>query len=87
MLSLTTAKSGPLVGVFISVTTIPAVGTIALCIACGVWGEASSALAQLGLNLLGLMVAGTTTLLIQRIIWRRVATRSRHRGLTRGRAT
>ena len=87
MLALTSAKSASLVGVFISVTTIPAVGTIALCIACGVWGEASSALAQLGLNLLGLMVAGTTTLLIQRIIWRRVATRSRHRGLTRGRAT
>ena len=36
-LSLTTAKSGPLVGVFISVTTIPAVGTIAVCLACGVW--------------------------------------------------
>ena len=47
-LSLTTAKSGPLVGVFISVTTIPAVGTLAVCLACGVWGEAGSALAQLG---------------------------------------
>ena len=82
-LSLTTAKSGPLVGVFISVTTIPAVGTVAVCLACGVWGEVGSALAQLGINLLGLLVAGTTTLAIQRLVWRRVATRSRHHGLTR----
>jgi len=82
-LSLTTAKSGPLVGVFISITTIPAVGTIAVCLACGVWGEAASALAQLGINLLGLLIAGTTTLAVQRIVWRRVAGRSRHHGLTR----
>lgn len=81
-LSLTTAKSGPLVGVFISVTTIPAVGTFAVCLACGVWGEAASALAQLGLNLLGMMIAGTTTLMVQRLVWRRIATRTRHRGLT-----
>jgi uncharacterized hydrophobic protein (TIGR00271 family) len=81
-LSLTTAKSGPLVGVFISVTTIPAVGTVAVCLACGVWDEVGSALAQLGINLLGMMVAGTTTLAIQRLIWRRVSTRTRHRGLT-----
>ena len=47
-LSLTTAKSGPLVGVFISITTIPAVGTVAVCLACGVWGEAASALAAAG---------------------------------------
>jgi uncharacterized hydrophobic protein (TIGR00271 family) len=82
-LSLTTAKSGPLVGVFISVTTIPAVGTVAVCLACGVWGEVGSALAQLGINLLGLMIAGTTTLAVQRLVWRRVASRSRHHGLTR----
>jgi uncharacterized hydrophobic protein (TIGR00271 family) len=82
-LSLTTAKSGPLVGVFISITTIPAVGTVAVCLACGVWGEVASALAQLGINLLGLFIAGTATLAVQRIVWRRVASRSRHHGLTR----
>lgn len=81
-LSLTTAKSGPLVGVFISVTTIPAVGTVAVCLASGIWGEVGSALAQLGINLLGMMVAGTLTLAIQRQVWRRVATRGRQRGLT-----
>ena len=82
-LSLTTAKSGPLVGVFISVTTIPAVGTLAVCLACGIWSEAASALAQLGINLLGLLLAGTATLAVQHLVWRRVATRQRHHGLVR----
>lgn len=82
-LSLTTAKSGPLVGVFISITTIPAVGTVAVCLASGIWSEAGSALAQLGLNLLGLLVAGTTTLRIQRLVWSRIGHRF-HSALTRG---
>jgi hypothetical protein len=42
----------------------------------------ASALAQLGINLLGMMIAGTATLATQRLVWRRVSTRSRHRGLT-----
>lgn len=71
-LSLTTAKSGPLVGVFISVTTIPAVGAAAVCLASGIWSEAGSAMAQLGLNLLGMLLAGSATLLLQRVIWSRV---------------
>ena len=82
-LSLTTAKSGPLVGVFISVTTIPAVGTIAVCLACGIWGEAASALLQLGINLVGILLAGTLTLLVQRLVWSRVAAGSRGRVLPR----
>jgi uncharacterized hydrophobic protein (TIGR00271 family) len=69
VLSLTTSKSGPLVGVFISVTTVPAVGTIALCLGAGVWSEVNNALVQLGVNILGMLVAGTTTLLVQRLIW------------------
>ncbi len=81
-LSLTTAKSGPLVGVFISVTTIPAVGTLAVCLASGLWGEAGAALEQLGINLVGMVLAGTTALLVQRLVWQRVSTRMRHRGLT-----
>jgi uncharacterized hydrophobic protein (TIGR00271 family) len=71
VLSLTTDKSGPLVGVFISVTTVPAVGTAALCMGAGVWSEVGSALLQLGINLLGMTVAGTLTLLVQRLVWRR----------------
>ena len=68
---------------FISITTIPAVGTVAVCLACGVWAEVGSALVQLGINLLGLLIAGTTTLAVQGLVWRRVGTRSRHHGLTR----
>jgi uncharacterized hydrophobic protein (TIGR00271 family) len=83
VLSLTTAKSGPLVGVFISVTTIPAVGTLAVCLACGVWGEAGSALTQLAINLVGMFLAGTTALALQRQVWRRVAARDAHPGLVR----
>ena len=56
MLALTTSKSGPLVGVFISVTTVPAVGTLALCIGVGVWSEIPGALAQLGVNLAGMVL-------------------------------
>ncbi len=77
-ISLTTAKSGPLVGVFISVTTVPALGTLAVVLATGVWSEVSGALAQLGLNLLGLLLAGTVTLLLQRVVWRRIAGRGQN---------
>ncbi|WP_050761720.1 DUF389 domain-containing protein [Beutenbergia cavernae] len=84
VLSLTTAKSSALVGVFISVTTVPAVGTIALTLAVGEWGEAWSSLIQLGINLLGLLVAGTVTLLVQRFAWERFG-RMRPRPAHRGR--
>jgi uncharacterized hydrophobic protein (TIGR00271 family) len=72
VLSLTTSKSGPLVGVFISVTTVPAVGTIALCIGAGVWSEVNEAALQLGVNILGMLISGTLALLVQRLVWSRV---------------
>lgn len=75
-IALTTAKSGPLVGVFISVTTVPAAGTIALCVGAGVWSEVLPALMQLVVNLSGMILAGTMTLLIQRAFWRRVGARA-----------
>lgn len=75
-LSLTTAKSGPLVGVFISVTTIPAVGTFSVCVAAGIWDEAGSAVLQLAINLLGMVLAGTAMLFLQRRVWSRVGGRS-----------
>jgi uncharacterized hydrophobic protein (TIGR00271 family) len=69
VLSLTTEKSGPLVGVFISVTTVPAVGTAALCLGAGVWSQVGGAALQLGVNLVGMILAGTLTLLLQRLVW------------------
>ncbi len=65
ILSLTTSKSSALVGVFISITTVPAVATIALTLAVAAWDEALASTVQLGINLLGLLVAGVVTLLIQ----------------------
>jgi uncharacterized hydrophobic protein (TIGR00271 family) len=66
VLSLTSAKSGALIGVLISVTTIPAAANVGLAGALGDWGEASGAAAQLGLNLLAIVVAGVVTLFGQR---------------------
>ena len=83
VLSLTTSKSSALVGVFISITTVPAVGTIGLTLAVGAGDEALSALVQLAINLAGLFVAGIATLWVQLKVGRRIglrleARRSRH---------
>jgi uncharacterized hydrophobic protein (TIGR00271 family) len=66
MLSLTNAKSGALIGVLISVTTIPAASNIGVAAAYGDWGQAGGAAAQLGINLTSIVLAGVLTLLVQR---------------------
>jgi uncharacterized hydrophobic protein (TIGR00271 family) len=66
MISLTSAKSGALVGVLISVTTIPAAGNIAVATAYSDWSEVSGAAQQLGVNLAAIVLAGVVTLFIQR---------------------
>jgi uncharacterized hydrophobic protein (TIGR00271 family) len=65
MLSLTQSRAGSLVGVLVSVTTIPAVANMGAAAAYGNWGELGGAAAQLGVNLLGLLVAGVVTLVVQ----------------------
>lgn len=70
--AMDTNKSNALVGVFISVTTVPAAGNLALGLALGATNEVSGSLAQLGVNLLGMCIAGVVTLLLQRGVWRRV---------------
>ena len=85
VLSLTTAKSAALVGVFISVTTVPAAETVALTSATGLWGEAASSALQLGLNLVGMILAGTLTLVVQQLVWSRISPPRTHHRL-RGRA-
>lgn len=72
VLSLTASKSGALVGVFISVTTVPAAGNIALAVALGDGREFRSSLVQLTVNVAAILLAGVTTLLLQRAVWRRV---------------
>jgi uncharacterized hydrophobic protein (TIGR00271 family) len=76
MLSLSTSKSGALIGVLISVTTIPAAANIGVALAYGDGAEAAGAAAQLGLNLLCIVAAGVATLALQRRFFRRRAVRS-----------
>ena len=76
MLSLTNAKSGALIGVLISVTTIPAASNIGVAAAYGDWGEAGGAAAQLAINLTSIVLAGVLTLFVQRRWY--VARRRKH---------
>jgi uncharacterized hydrophobic protein (TIGR00271 family) len=71
LLSLTSAKSGALIGVLISVTTIPAAANIGLAAAYGDWGEWRGAVAQLSVNLAMIVLAGVLTLFVQRRLYRR----------------
>ncbi len=66
MLSLTSSKSAALVGVFISVTTIPAAGNAAVGAVLGQSSETWKSLAQLGINLVGILGAGLVTLVVMR---------------------
>jgi uncharacterized hydrophobic protein (TIGR00271 family) len=70
MLSLTSAKAGTLVGVLISVTTVPAAANAAVALAYGVGEEAAGSALQLLINLAAIVVAGVSTLLVQRFAWR-----------------
>ncbi len=65
MLSLTEGRAGALVGVLVSVTTIPAVANIGVATAYGEWAELKGAALQLAVNLAGLTVAGVLTLSLQ----------------------
>jgi uncharacterized hydrophobic protein (TIGR00271 family) len=76
VLSLTNAKSGALIGVLISVTTIPAASNIGVAAAYGDWNEAGGATAQLAINLTSIVLAGVLTLFIQRRYY--VARRRKH---------
>jgi uncharacterized hydrophobic protein (TIGR00271 family) len=73
VLALTSAKSGGLVGVFISVTTIPASGNIALALVFGIWAEVWGSTLTLLINITGMALAGWVTLAIQQRVWNRVS--------------
>lgn len=73
MLSLVSAKSAALVGVFISVTTVPAAGFAVVAATVGEWQVAEKSAAQLGVNLTGIVLAGVL------VLWAHLRTGSRHR--------
>jgi uncharacterized hydrophobic protein (TIGR00271 family) len=75
VLSLTSAKVGGLSGVFISVTTVPAAGNVALGLAFGAGHEIWGSTLQLALNLTGMALAGWATLAFQQAAWTRMSAR------------
>jgi uncharacterized hydrophobic protein (TIGR00271 family) len=77
VLSLTSARTSGISGVFISVTTVPAAGNVALGLAFGAGGEITGSLVQLFLNISGMAVAGWLTLALQQAVWQRVETRQK----------
>ena len=67
MLSLVSAKSAALVGVFISVTTVPAAGFAVVAATVGDWDIAAKSAAQLVVNLAGIVLAGILVLWLRRM--------------------
>jgi uncharacterized hydrophobic protein (TIGR00271 family) len=70
VVSLTEARANALIGVFISVTTIPAAASVGISIAYSSWSEARGSFFQLLLNVVLLIVVGAAGLRTQRAIWR-----------------
>ena len=77
ILSLSTAKSGALVGVLISVTTVPAAANVGVALAYGDGGQAVGSLKTLLLNLAMILLGGLLTLSLQR--WAFLRRRAQHR--------
>ncbi len=73
VVSLTEARANALIGVFISVTTIPAAASIGLSLAFVNWHDARGSIAQLLLNVVLLILVGAAGLSAQRAIWRRMS--------------
>jgi uncharacterized hydrophobic protein (TIGR00271 family) len=65
MLSMTSAKSAALVGVFISVTTVPAAGYAGVAVILGQWDRMGMSLAQLAVNLVGIVAAAAAVLVLR----------------------
>jgi uncharacterized hydrophobic protein (TIGR00271 family) len=70
-LAMAIEKASTMVGVFISVTTIPAAGNLALGLAFWARHEIIGSVAQLTLNLASMILAGVLVLGYQRLFWTR----------------
>lgn len=71
MLSMTSSKSSALVGVFISVTTVPAAGYAVVAATLGEWSRCLGSAAQLLVNLIGIVIAAGIVLLLRTRTYRR----------------
>ncbi len=73
VLAITSSRSTGIIGVFISVTTIPASGNVAVAAVFGDWQQVGGSAAQLGINIAGMAVAGWLTLEIRQVMSTRVS--------------
>ena len=76
VVSLTESRANALIGVFISVTTIPAAADMGLSAAYGSWSEARGSTFQLLLNVVLLIAVGAYGLRLLRSVWRRRTARA-----------
>jgi uncharacterized hydrophobic protein (TIGR00271 family) len=72
MLSVISGRSAALTGVFISVTTVPAAGFVAVALVLGEFEKAAGSALQLALNLVGIVAAAVAVLLFYRVITKRL---------------
>ena len=83
VLALTTSQSTGIIGVFISVTTIPASGNVAVGLVFAQWNQVFGSALQLAINLTGMAIAGWATLALRQRMSNRtsreLAQHSRHR--------
>jgi uncharacterized hydrophobic protein (TIGR00271 family) len=70
VVSLTEARANALIGVFISVTTIPAAADMGLSAAYASWSQVGGSAVQLLVNVVVLIAVGAGGLSLQRLIWR-----------------
>ena len=73
VVSLTESRANALIGVFISVTTIPAAASIGVSVAFSSWHAEAGSLFQLLLNVVILIAVGAGGLSAQRALWHRLA--------------
>jgi uncharacterized hydrophobic protein (TIGR00271 family) len=73
VVSLTESRANALIGVFISITTLPAAASIGLSVAFESWHDAAGSLYQLLLNVVILIAVGAAGLSTQRALWHRLA--------------
>jgi uncharacterized hydrophobic protein (TIGR00271 family) len=69
VVSILQSRVSALIGVFISVTTIPAAASMGISAAYGEWHDAWGATEQLLLNVVILLVVGVVALILQRRFW------------------
>lgn len=72
MLSMISRRSAALIGVFISVTTVPAAGFVAVALVLGEYQKAAGSAIQLLLNLVGIVAAAVAVLVFYRLITKRL---------------